>query len=56
MDDTTKQILAQAAGVMINGLFTYLAQQGLSPEEIDHAYQNERQKFMDRRPETLPDT
>ena len=55
MDETTKQLLAQAAGAMINGLFTYLSQQGLSAEEIDHAYKNERQKFISRRPENLPD-
>ena len=55
MDDNTKQVISQAASVMISGLFTYLSQQGLSDEEIDASFESERTKFLARKPENLPD-
>jgi len=55
MDEQSKQLLGQLASVMISGLFTYLQQQGLTPDEIDEQFLVERQKFKARPPKILPD-
>lgn len=55
MDDDSKQILAQLASVVIQSIFTYLTQKGMSEEDIDQLFAKERQKFKDRNPSTLPD-
>jgi hypothetical protein len=54
MDEQTKQIVGQAAGMMINVFFSYLEQQGISAEEADALFEREREKFLARHPSTLP--
>jgi hypothetical protein len=54
MDDVTKQILAQATTALIQGAFTYLAQAGMSGEDIDALFEKERRKFKARHPSQLP--
>ena len=54
MDAVTKQILGQLSGVLVQSLFSYLAQAGLTPDEIDAVYDREREEFRRKHPSTLP--
>lgn len=54
MDAATKQIIGQVSGVLIQGLFSYLAQAGLNPDEIDAVFAREREEFKRKNPNTLP--
>lgn len=54
MDETTKQIVGQLSGLLIQSLFSYMAQAGLSVEEIDTVYATERAEFKRKHPDTLP--
>lgn len=54
MDEITRQIVGQVSGVLIQSIFTYLAQAGLSPDEIDVVFETSRAEFRRKNPNTLP--
>jgi len=54
MDDVTKQIVGQFTGMLIQSIFTYLMQAGLTSDEIEVLFNKERAEFRKKNPNTLP--
>lgn len=54
MDEITRQIIGQISGLAIQSIFTYMAQAGLSSDEIDVLFEIERKEFKRKHPSTLP--
>jgi hypothetical protein len=54
MDEVTKQVIGQISGVVIQSIFSYMAQAGMSGNEIDTYFKEQREEFMRKSPTTLP--
>jgi hypothetical protein len=55
MDQVTALALIEVAKTLINGAFSLMKTAGKTDEEIDLIYQGEKEKFVQNKPENLPD-
>lgn len=55
MDEKTSNLIAQAAVLLLQTAFQFLATAGKTDEEIDRLFWEEKSKFEKRKPEDLPD-
>ena len=48
-------VVAEVAKILLQGYFSYLRQQGATPEQIDQLYSEEKAQFEANNPDDIPD-